>query len=95
MSYSTEFPQEYAVPADLLALLADEGWEDNSWGNDACPSFIKGDRCLWIQPEKREDREFPDCDRFSLETFIDDANEDQVLWSTEELETCIRRLAGM
>lgn len=57
MTYKNEFPEfDYALP-DL-----GEGWEDNSWHNDSCPSLdypLEGGKMLriWFQESNPEERE--------------------------------------
>lgn len=53
MSYRTAFPD--FDPATMPAIPA--GWNDQSWRNDACPSFVTGEYTVWIDyadPAKRE-----------------------------------------
>lgn len=57
MTYKHEFPDfDYSLP-DL-----GEGWEDNSWHNDSCPSLdypLGNDQILriWFQDSNPEERE--------------------------------------
>jgi hypothetical protein len=57
MTYKNEFPDfAYDLP-DL-----GEGWQDNSWHNDSCPSLdypLEGDQMLriWFQESNPEERE--------------------------------------
>jgi hypothetical protein len=39
MDWNTEFSAEYAVPAEVIALVTHDEADDLSWVNDACPSF--------------------------------------------------------
>ena len=57
MTYKIEFP---AFDYDLPDL--GEGWEDNSWHNDACPSLdypLQGEEIvrIWFDYANPEDRE--------------------------------------
>ncbi len=50
---ATEFPD---YPAADLPVMP-EGFADTSWGNDTCPSMIRGDLiifCDYVDPDKRE-----------------------------------------
>ena len=54
-SFRTEFPD---YPVEDMPTLP-QGWVDQSWHNDACPSFISEalGLTLWIDYRKVEDRE--------------------------------------
>lgn len=41
MTWDSEFGLEYAVPKEILALVADGSVRDVSWHNDASPSFLR------------------------------------------------------
>jgi hypothetical protein len=60
-----EFPD---YPAADLPPMPD-GFEDSSWSNDACPCFVNAALGLMFFADyaKRDDREFPEADRFSLQ----------------------------
>ena len=71
MNYKTEFPQF----DDNISLP--EGWEDESWHNNACPSFSKplNDNfrvVLWYDYKKPELRDSPSLKRFSLDVHEND-----------------------
>ena len=55
MTYKTEFPDFE------LDVTIPNGFEDVSWHNDVCPSFIDRDRrlCLWVDYVDRSKSEFP------------------------------------
>lgn len=58
-TYAREFPDaEYEIPADILALLSEHGFIDQSWHNDISPSFTKeATRIrLWVKPTTEEER---------------------------------------
>lgn len=63
-NFRTEFPDFNA--ADMPAIPA--GFVDQSWHNDACPSFRNEERhlTLYIDYANPDQREFPDCVRFSV-----------------------------
>lgn len=52
-TYKTEFPSFKL--GDGIEIP--EHWNDTSWHNDACPSWQNGDRKLFIEFEKFEDRD--------------------------------------
>lgn len=72
--WRTEFPD---FPADAIPWLPG-GWQDKSWHNDVCPSFLRtftvpdavGESkwlaVLWCDWPERKDRELPEDDRFAL-----------------------------
>ncbi len=85
-----EFGPEFAVPFDLLNYLLANGWEDTSWHNDVCPSFLNSGKhlLLWADAENRADREFRENLRFHLYTCDEDGfalEEESALVSTESL----------
>lgn len=60
-TWLTEFGEEYAIPAEILALVAAGKLQDQSWHNNTCPSFLvpntSGSVILWIEhpdPNRRE-----------------------------------------
>lgn len=59
-THATEFP-EVEIPPQVLALLETDGLVDESWGNDAAPSFSVGnnDRYLriWVDHHDRDKRQ--------------------------------------
>ena len=64
MSYRTEFPN--FDPATLPAECA--AWEDVSWRQDTCPSFLTGDgHIVFVDYADPADREIPECERFSVQ----------------------------
>lgn len=62
--YTAEFPD--FPPADMPQIPA--GFADQSWRNDACPSFVNAALAasVWIDYADAEKREFPESKRFSL-----------------------------
>lgn len=52
MNWRDEFPADYAVPAEVEALVALGEADDCSWHNDSCPSFGRcdgdGGVRLWV-----------------------------------------------
>lgn len=61
--YQKEFP------GFELNIVIPEGFDDISWANNRCPSFINKDLdlILWVDYENEEDREYPELPRFSLD----------------------------
>jgi hypothetical protein len=66
MTYQTEFPEMADDTACATLAGRADAWEDTSWANDQCPSFTCDVFVVWCQPEKAEDREFPDMKRFGI-----------------------------
>lgn len=57
---AAEFPD-----FDLASLPAvPEGWEDSSWHNDACPSFMANGFHIFVNYAEPEQRELPEGGRF-------------------------------
>jgi hypothetical protein len=68
MSHKTEFSRDYAIPPEVLALVAEGVLADESWHNDACPHFVRElapstpttDRVelsLWVEHPEPAERE--------------------------------------
>lgn len=61
-TWHNQFPGDFALPAELDALLVSGKLTDTSWGNDVCPSlecYTPGGHGLrvWVhhpEPKKRE-----------------------------------------
>lgn len=86
-THLTEFPADFAVPAELLALVAAGKLVDTSWGDDCSPSFRPADcpDCsirLWVDHPDPEQREHGTGSRFWI-AFYDDENQ----WFDNPLET--------
>jgi hypothetical protein len=65
-TWETEFGEEWDVPHEITARLADE-----SWHNDTCPSFTldleDGDTLrLWVDHPDVSRREIPELKRYTL-----------------------------
>jgi hypothetical protein len=90
-TYANQFGPESAPPAAVLEALARLGWEDTSWGNDACPSFEKGNRRLWVEAKNPALREFPD-ERYILVERLSADELGDVLWWGEQDDEVIRKL---
>lgn len=91
MTFQTEFPN-FRV-ADMPAIPA--GFEDRSWRNDACPTFINESAglMLWIDFANPDDREHEDVKRFGLCEYNDGIGDEIVMtddWS-EVLSTIEKR----
>jgi hypothetical protein len=66
MSYQTEFPDF------VLDVTIPDGFEDNSWHNDACPRFQKqlpdgNYLVIWVNYANPQDRDYPNLHRFSID----------------------------
>lgn len=59
--YRAEFPR-----FGVLDVVVPEGWIDESWHDEACPSFTRGRLRIWIDFANPEDREAGGLTRFCL-----------------------------
>jgi hypothetical protein len=61
-----------------LGLNIPEGWQDSSWGNDVCPSFLipAAGLKVFIDHEDPSQREIEDAPRFSVHPTDADGNVD-------------------
>lgn len=66
MTYATEFPDMANDTACATMASRADAWEDTSWGCDQSPSFTCDVFVVWCQPERPEDREFPEMKRFAM-----------------------------
>ena len=65
--HTTEFGPEFAIETQVLHALEASGFEDDSWHNDICPSFVRActfhDRPdgtvvkIWVDAADPADRE--------------------------------------
>lgn len=92
MSYLTEFPTDFAVPAVFATLTESGVLEDHSWHNDTMPSFIGrqltgGLVRVWVDHIDPSMREWDQGSRFSVFS-IDEEGEvivDEPLLATDDL----------
>ncbi|WP_147707823.1 hypothetical protein [Microvirga massiliensis] len=65
------FGEAYAIPDDVPA-----GFDDISWHNDTCPSFLNASCSLrlFIDHPERDERELPEFKRFLL-MMVDEAGQ--------------------
>lgn len=56
-TYQTEHCKQLWPPRPLLALLAQQGWEDQSWHNDACARWGRMGLTLWVEAKVPDNRE--------------------------------------
>ena len=91
-TYLTEFPADYAPPAELLELLLAAGWTDESYGNDACPSFERKGWKLWTDNPDSEGRDTPTLERFCLVTMDSNFEHIDDIWQVETVAECIELL---
>lgn len=92
MSYSSQFPSDYEVPAEIPAAFP----EDVSWGNDMCPSFVKpiegtklSLKCWADHPDPEERETGPETKRFIVELDDEDGAFIKVLIETEDVEQAV------
>ena len=96
-TWKTEFGVEYAIPKEIIDLCVERVLIDESWHNDACPSFrvaVTGEcgdpnaTILWIEHPYPKERESGCGDtigpRFLFSKFIG-----ETLFGTENLEEAI------
>ena len=64
MTYQTEFPD---FASDTMPPIP-QGFVDQSWSQDTCPTFVDETRklTLWVDFADTEAREHPDSTRFTL-----------------------------
>lgn len=65
MSWQDEFPD-----FDISGMPEiPEGFEDQSWHNDACPHFanVSLGIAIWVDYPNAKDREFPEQERFNIQ----------------------------
>ena len=76
MGYDTEFPEEYWPDKNVVKKIESMGFQDNSWHNDIDPHWASGGFIplesdtksieIWIAPENKSKREFPELSRFRV-----------------------------
>lgn len=94
--HQSEFdPARFPLPAALHDALLASGWEDVSWHNDACPSFLISTGPgralrLWIDAEHPAERELGGA-RFSL-CAEEEGVHSATLWQAEEPADAARRI---
>lgn len=78
------------LPADMPA-----GFDDSTWCNDTCPSFINeaAGLVIFIDYANPEDREFPETPRFSLGIWDDGSTGENII-ATDDWSEFQRVLAG-
>ena len=86
--YQREFPD---FP-DFGFDPRDHGFDDESWHNNACPSFRRGNLVFWCDHEDRTQRDLgPESPRFLLVHVTDRTLE--TIWSTEDAGEANRLLS--
>lgn len=81
MTYQTEFP-DFAT-ADMPTIPAN--WTDQSWHNDACPSFNAGNgKVVFIDFADPALKEWEDVKRFTVHTDPETTNGNDVLFETDD-----------
>jgi len=91
MSYREEFPD--FDPADMPAIP--DGFDDVSWHNDTCPSFLN-DRAgliIFVDFADPDRREFPECPRFTLGVW-DGGSTGESIADGDDWQVIIDALAG-
>lgn len=86
MTYRTEFPDFDS--ATMPAIPA--GWTDQSWHNDACPSFNAGNgMVVFIDFADPSLKEFEDTKRFTVHSDPEVHDSNDVLFETDDWEECL------
>jgi len=98
--WQQEFGAKWNVPQELQALVTRGVLTDQSWHNDACASFsanLPDGEVLWVwvDAEQLDDREYPEHERFVLETrqTADDLDGEQ-WFLTEDTAVVMRMING-
>jgi len=67
-TYLNQFDINDQHPLTVPEFLLRAPWQDTSWGNDACPSFVDEARLLqvWVDYDKWEDRECDGNTKFTV-----------------------------
>jgi hypothetical protein len=83
-THANQFP-DITIPAEILALVAEETLVDTSWANDVCASFetpaVPLGLRLWVEAEKPAEREMPG-PRFTLDAVACGKGSDPHFWET-------------
>lgn len=89
MTYQTEFKD--FDPATMPAIPA--GFDDVSWHNDTCPSFMNeaSGLIIFVDYANPAEREFPETPRFTLGTW-DDGNTGNDIVSTDDWQEVIAHI---
>lgn len=91
-NYRTEFPD--FDPATMPPIPSD--WEDNSWHNEPCPSFLTGrGHSVYVDYLDQSLREYPDNDmhRFNVIS-IEDATLDHNLFASDDWDEILKFVAN-
>ena len=87
---------EFFIEADIIFALFGQGFHEDSYGNDICPSFRKdiGDKYIkiFVDAKKEADRE---CSgrRFYVHLYIND--EVAFHWSKDSIDQCLDIVIGI
>lgn len=92
MTYRSEFPE---FDAGTMPEIPG-GFIDQSWKNDAMPSFFSHvlRLVIWIDFQKPEDREFPEMKRFSVHTANEDGYSEECKLLTDDWQAVLDWLEG-
>ena len=93
MSFKDEFPKEYAISEAIQQLVGAGFLVDESWHNDMCPKFAVVNRpyhTLWCEPERPEDREFPEGTRYRIDISDRDGQWIETVLETDDVDEVVR-----
>jgi len=85
-----EFPN---FPADVIPRLG-QGWEDQSWDQDACPKFVHdaAELNLWVDYPDPDMRESPIGKLYTLNRIDPDGNSGDTLFETDDWAAMAARI---
>ena len=72
MTYATEFLPEYAPLQEVISWLEKNGFQDQSWHNNAHPSWNKKSVTVWATSQSVADEE--DASPYCIEQVDDDGS---------------------
>jgi len=83
--------------AEIEAYLTGNGFENSSWGNDICPSFInvKARVQVWLDYEDKEQREDPTATRFALCQLDDYEQFESEIINSDNFQDIIEKLEAL
>jgi len=94
--WQREFPSEYAAPSDELEA---RGFKDESWHNDICPHFRRGELEVWSDHPNQETREFSTARRFTLISITEEEREFrdnfETLIATDNLDELLNKIDAL
>lgn len=101
------YPYKTTIPSEIVKEW--ERWEDRSWHNDASAcgwtkvpttAHPKAVLCLWVQADKKDEREFPEMGTFQLDWIADsdegwDEDTCRTLLTSDSIEEVMKTIKKM